>query len=180
MDLESWQLIVNITTSIGTFGAVCLSYFTIREMKKSREESNRPYIIVGYEADEKKVIHLFIKNIGLSPAKNISVCIDKPIKMKDNRDARNLLFNKPIKYLVPNQKIDTIVFQMWEIPEGNKKNAENHVSIKYYDCIEKRPYEENYDIDIEPELSVLYFKQKTMTDLVKQIDDLNKTIKGLK
>lgn len=172
LSLDQWGIIVGIVSSILTFGTVCLSYFNLREMKKAREESSRPYVIVGYECDEKKFIHLYVRNIGLSPAKNIQVNIKNPIRIKDGTDARELLFKNSIKYLVPNQEIKTIVFPIWEVPEENGEYADNYVSIKYNDSTMRKEYEEESEINIASEISVLYFNKKTMDDLVEAIKKL--------
>lgn len=173
LSLEQWGIIANIIISILTFGAVFLSYLNLNEMKKAREESSRPYVIVGYKTDEKKFIHLYVKNIGLSPAKNIRVKIRDPIMIKDGTDARKLLFDKPIKYLVPNQEIKTVIFPIWEVPKDNGEYADNYILIKYNDASELKEYEEEAEINIAPEMSILYFEKKTIDDLVKAVEKLN-------
>lgn len=179
LTLEEWGIIANIMMSVLTLGTVYLSYLNIKEMKKSREESSRPYIIVGYELDEKKFFNLYVKNIGLSPAKDIEVKIKYPIKMKDDEDidVRDIIFKKPIKYLVPNQKIESVAFPIWDVPKENGEFAENYVEIEYWDTIGKEKYKEEYDIDIASQVNTLYFDNKNLTDLVKVLEKINKKIK---
>lgn len=174
LSLEQWGVIANIIISLLTSLTVFLSYLNLKEMKRAREESSRPYVIVGYKADKKRFIHLYIKNIGLSPAKNVEVKIKEPIMIKNGTDARKLLFDKPIKYLVPNQEIKTVVFPSWEIPKENGKYADNCVSITYDDASTLKQYSEETEINVASELNILYFKEKTMDDLVKAIKELNK------
>lgn len=177
--LDDWGIIANIVMSILTFATAIISFMTLHEMKKSREENSKPYVIVGYELDDKMFFRLYIKNIGASPARNITVKMSEPIKMKDdfNKDVRDVIFKDTIKYLAPNQKIDTIAFPIWSIPKANGENAENTVIIKYWSSNLKEPYEESYNIDIASQKNIFYLKNKNFTDLVQVLEKIEKKIK---
>ena len=183
LTLSDWGIIATIASAIIalllaylTFRNVNLTKKTVEEMKLAREENSRPFITAGYEVNDKRFVYFYIENLGASPAININVFIKKPIKLKNGMDIQSKIFDKPIKYLAPKEKINTVIFPTWEIPEENTPYAENSVEVKYFDVRGEKQYKEEYDIGIKPYVESLYIDSLTINDLVKEMKKLNEIL----
>lgn len=171
--------ITSLVLAILTLKYVNITKRTLNEMEITREESSRPYVIVDYEVDEKRFVHLYIENLGTTAAKKITIEMDSDVVLKNGKKAKDLIFDREIKYLVPNQRISTVLFPTWEIPEINGEYAERKVLIKYYNSDSKKKYTDEYFISLKPYKHNLYFKKVTTEDIVKSLNDINKSLKQI-
>lgn len=188
------MLLSNIATLISASASLIVALLTFRntnltkksieEMRIAREENSRPFIIAGYEVDERRIVQFYVENLGASPAVNVSVSLEIPIKVKREDgavllDIQKDIFDKPIKYIAPKEKIKTALFPTWVIPEEIKPYAENDVEITYSSIENKKQYKEKHQIGLKHYVESFYTDNYTMTDLVKQIKNLNETLENI-
>jgi len=83
---------------------------SVKEMKKSREEENRPYVIVYFELKTTGPINLIVKNIGKTIAKDTRIQIDPGLDYPKTKPiSQSNLLNKPIPDIPPNYEYKAFV-----------------------------------------------------------------------
>lgn len=94
---------------IATIIIVIYNMKAINEMKKGREEENRPYIFAHLHKDPRDLcFYLRVKNYGKTGGKIVSLNISP--QMKFNNDADPSIFLKNV-ILAPNQQIQFILLE---------------------------------------------------------------------
>lgn len=78
----------------------------LRESRRLRELQTRPYVIVDFEF-KGWWTHLVVKNIGATPAANVSITFDKKLQVpgKSNQPEDFEIFNGPIPMIAPGRVI---------------------------------------------------------------------------
>ena len=87
--------------------AAVASEKTLSEMKLTREEESRPYVMIYFQSGlDGTTVDLVIENIGKLPAKNVTFDFDKPLQQGDwnvhNRISESPKFKDRIGLLPPN------------------------------------------------------------------------------
>lgn len=106
--------------AIGTWGAVLvaaaagtIALFHLRELRRTREEESRPYVVVYMEPTDAtpQIIDLVIKNFGKTAAYDVHVRFDPPLRRSvQGQQAEDVWVFDQLPVLVPGQEWRT----MWD------------------------------------------------------------------
>lgn len=165
-----------------SFGMIVLTYFYVIftwEMLQRIETQNylekRPYIIVDF-LTERRVLKIYVENIGKTPAKNVKVELQPDILTFQNKSLNQTLFDNPVQFFPPGKKVETAIdFKNKFFKEVKDRNYQ--IKIFYEDVATTKEFIEVIDIDLdhlEQENDII---TKTTHDLVISIDKLTKEIK---
>lgn len=101
--VAAWSTVGTLVVYVvlGIFAAV-----QILQARKDQELRHRPYVVVDFEF-RGFVVYISVKNIGQTPAKDVTVTFDQPLKTvgmsKDPNKAS--VFTAPIPMVAPNRNI---------------------------------------------------------------------------
>ena len=150
-------LVVAILTSFSVF----VSMRTLREMKKTREDENRPYVIVYLSKEPRDLLfELCIKNFGKTAAKIEFLEFSLPIKTHSGELADHVFQGVT---LMPNQKIHTLF--MKDDTLDVRKFESMHLKCKYSLLGDKRKiYDDEYVVNYEYTKEFAYAGDTTMSN----------------
>jgi hypothetical protein len=121
------SVIGTLIVAILTFFSVFTSMRTLKEMKKTREDENRPYVIVYLNKEPRDVwFELCIKNFGKTAARIENLMIIPQLKTYSGKLVDEVFQNT---VLMPNQKIHTLFLK--EDDDDIRKFETMHVKCKY-------------------------------------------------
>ena len=136
-------------SAFGSVGALAVAVIVggfvavqVLQAKRLREDQARPYVIVDFDF-KGLFVHLVIKNIGATPARDVAVKFDRPLQTPGRaRDFNDFeIFKNPIPMMAPGREI-RVRFGMG--PDFFKDEAEVSLSyradVKYQDLHGKRKF----------------------------------------
>jgi len=134
-----------------TLAYVIATFLTLKEIKRQREQSARPYVIVDFIIDKDAIfMYLIIKNIGNTMAQNIKIT-EVPVFVQsfhfEEYNPKN--FKDGLKFLPPGKQVDTFYDSLVDYC-GKKLPMSYTVTVSYEDAITGKQYEERYDINLDP------------------------------
>ena len=98
-----------VTTAVIYIGLGGLAALQILEMRRVRQLSARPYVVVDFEL-RRSLVYVSIRNIGQTPAINVSIAWDQPLQtvgvLAEPKDAS--VFKGPIPMLAPGRVIRVV------------------------------------------------------------------------
>lgn len=117
------SMVASILTATLTLIYVRITYKTLNEMKKSRKEENRPYVVFYITRTDHETLdfYMILENFGKTAAKNISIDIEPKIN-----SSFETLDNLKKIYLAPKQQIVNLF-----ILHKNKETTEFNCKITY-------------------------------------------------
>ncbi|MFV1364100.1 hypothetical protein AAHH97_11750, partial [Mycolicibacterium elephantis] len=67
-------------------GAAVFAWFQVREARRTREERAQPNVVIYTELNPsvKQFIEIVVRNFGVTPAYNVKIAIDPPLKATPN------------------------------------------------------------------------------------------------
>lgn len=162
-------------------GAGLLVWLQVRHGRQVRDDQTRPYVIVDFEF-QSMVVMLTVKNIGSSPARDVTVSFDRPIRRpKDDAAALEELavFERGIPMLAPGRSISIWFGDGPKIfDEANKLPLRYEATAKYSSMDGKRTY-----IDPPCILDLLAFKYTLVDnddihDIARQLKEIRSIMKS--
>jgi len=102
-------------TDYMSFSMIVLTYFYVVftwEMLNRIETQNylekRPYLIGDFHK-QRQIVKFYIKNIGKTPATNVTIEIIPDVITFQGKSLNQTLFKNKIKFFAPDKKIDTAI-----------------------------------------------------------------------
>ncbi len=150
----------------------------VKEMRLSRIEESRPYVFASFGIDQRKMVELIIKNSGKTMARDVYITTEPELKYPKEPDyplAKSGLINEMIPCLYPGQEIRAFFAAEWEVKEENGKRPKFIFNVQYKDSLGKgNTYSEKYIYDFNIVNGVVTAPQKTVHELVKEVEKLRK------
>lgn len=165
-------------SAIGTFILAWLTWTMVKEMKSSREEEVRPYVVAYIKFQEDRA-YFICKNIGKSTAENVKLYFDRPLKGCNNFDITTMVFNNIFPSMPPNYKIKTFVDSSYHIVKDNEdtnKNAIINIDIEYNN--KKKLYKDKYIIDLGWSANIMYTR-RVETKICSSLEEIAKGVKNI-
>lgn len=151
---------------------------SVKEMKKSREEENRPYVIVYFESKTTGPTNLIVKNIGKTIAKDTRIQIEPGLDYPKTKPiSQSNLLNKPIPDIPPNYEYKAFVGMSWDLKNGDKGYPVYKAKVTYKGYDNNLLYDENYIMDLNFQSGLLFLAEKEINDLAKDFSDFKKESK---
>ncbi|WP_142303555.1 hypothetical protein [Evansella halocellulosilytica] len=147
------------------------NYSSVREMKKAREEENRPYIIVFTESIGNGGINLIVKNIGKTLATNIEILSTPEIMHPKERPLnKSNLFQSIIPNMAPNFQYTGFLGMGWNLKDSSNNFPVYNVVVTYRGSHTKE-YRDEYILDLNTSSKLLYMVERDINDLVNEFKD---------
>jgi len=152
----------------------------VKEMKASRINESRPYVIATFEVEERGPVIFVIKNIGKSIAKNVQFITNpkliNPPGLQGKPLCESSLIKDGIPCLPPGHSIQAFFGMQWDFKEDDQGIRPKYTFQVSYEDTAKIPlkYNDTYVFDFETQSEILHAPQKKMHDLVQAIEKLAK------
>lgn len=158
---------VYIITTILIFVA---NYFSVKELKRTREEQARPHVIVYLDVFPSQIVQLIIHNIGKTVAKNVKIIsipeLNKPHKFPLKE---SYFFTKAIPNIPPEYKYFAFVGTFNELKTKTGAYEKYSFTVTYNDSFNKNKYSETFHSDLNVTANVPRIKELKMHDLVEAV-----------
>ncbi|PTL38126.1 hypothetical protein [Alkalicoccus saliphilus] len=163
---------------------------SVKEMQKSREEENRPYIVVYLRYLNNGGVEFVVKNIGKTLAKNISITSNPDIDYPKERPlSKSNLLNNTISNMAPDFEYSGLLEKVWDLKDKEGNFPTYAITVFYIDTKEKG-YKEEYVLDFNVNVDLKNPVQRDIHDLVqdfsgyrqdnlKSMKELNRRIQDL-
>lgn len=171
------KFLVPLMGSIATVILAILTFQMIREMKKAREEDQRPYVYVDFIFDS-SVIMIMVKNSGRSGAKDVTFSFSPALISSKNKTISEInMFKEGVRFLPPDREIKTWFDMGPSFYKSNLPKAYS-VAVKYQSVINNKQYQESFVLDLNTRLGIATIGRHTLHDLVEELKKINKTLTG--
>lgn len=171
-------VVLTLVYVVATVVLVIANARTLREMRLTREEQQRPYVVVSFEDRRGGLLCLVLTNLGGSPAHGLSVEVDAKIieRLSEKSRAKISSLKNAALVLVPQQKL---IFALGGLTDFHSL-PRGSVRLRYRDRV-GNTYDEETEFDFPsfgpaliygPELDEL------KTVLAKEIKALREVLKS--
>lgn len=192
MNLSEWLTLTNVfLTAVFaglTFFILRANRATVSAMREQMADQNRPFITVTVQIRVgTPVIQLLVKNVGRSPAQNVTLRLDRDFfQFGEQDEGRNLAkqpaFSKPIDCLPP---MSELLFDLGMGFEIFKNNADPKICPHTFTVTAdyqhaKTKYSELTHVDLRPYMGTSVPQHPIVEELdkvKKSIDKLTSTVK---
>ena len=136
VDTNIWTA---VAASVQTFiigAAAVFAYRQVREVRLTREDQTRPFVILDFDMSRPPLIHLAIKNIGKTMARRVRIQTDPPLASTFDKDgqsqpiAKLRVFTDEIPTMAPDREI-RMLFDSFPQREQRKFDDAYRVTITY-------------------------------------------------
>jgi HAMP domain-containing protein len=191
---EVWSAIGTWATAMVALGAAAFAWFQVQEARRTREEQAQPNVVLYMEpnANVPQILEIVMRNFGTTPAYDVRVDIQPPIKSTPNNQTYDKIADIPIPrfpILAPGQEWRTV----WDSAvtrksylDGLRRKLEagkisqdefdeqnltprHEATVTYFDS-RKRMLETPSIIDFDQRNGTTWLDTKTMHDLTKMLE----------
>lgn len=156
---------------------------SVLEMRETRDQETAPFIIAFFDVQtEASLIYLVVKNIGHTVATQVKFTFTPELRSSnDNRLLKEVGFIKNgIESMPPNYEIRTLVDSSPSYFGNKELPLKYNVEIKYYGGIEAKQRTTNQQLDLSANKGISYVRNKTIGNLVDEIEKLRKETREIK
>jgi hypothetical protein len=142
-----------------------------------REAQTEPKVFVTIQPREEWInfMDLVIQNIGLGPAYNIEFEVHPDFEYEKGKFLSEIGFmKKGLKYLAPNQKLQSFLTNTSENFEDKIKNSFK-IKVVYQNSVGKI-YEDTYLIDFSQWMGLMQLGEPPLHKIAKNIEKIQKNI----
>jgi len=158
---------VYIITTILIFVA---NYFSVKELKRTREDQTRPYVIVYLDVFPSQIVQLIIHNTGKTVAKNVRITsVPELNKPKEFPLKKSYFFTKSVPSIPPDYKYFAFVGKFNELKTKTGTYEKYTFTVTYNDSSNKNKYSETFYSDLNVTVNVPKINELKMHDLVEAV-----------
>lgn len=176
MSPEEWAATGAIATLVVAVSAALYARGAVREARNLREEQARPYVAVYLELAGQSTLDLVVKNFGATTARDVTLESDKPLKRYwSGAEEEDLLTFESMPVLVPGQDWRTLFDAAGERADANNQDVYT-IKVRSKDSRGRRLPDEVYVLDWRAFKDTQYLGVKTIDDIGKAVEGINKTL----
>ena len=185
MDLLKWinanqgaiMAILTLIYVVATIFILRANSSSVKEMEKTREEENRPYVVAYLDSNTHGVVKFVLKNIGKTMAFDTRVEVSPRIEIPEKMPLSDSnLLNQPIPNIPPQYSYTAYLGMSWDIKDKEKNAYPVYKATVTYKSTndEKTSYVEEYIMDLNFQSGLLFMREYEVHDLVKSFDTFSK------
>jgi hypothetical protein len=178
MTAAAWAAVGSVAAVVVYLVLGVFAFVQVRQAKKVRELQTRPYVIVDFEA-RRFLLYVAIKNIGSTPARDVSVTFDKRLQASnaarvDINEAA--VFRRPIPMLAPGRSIFVTFDVSHRLFADDNLPLSYDVKLTYWNLEKKHKYiDPPYTMDLSHRKETAIDPQG-IPELVNQVEAIRKQI----
>ncbi len=181
---ETWDVIGTLATTLAFLVAAAAAFVAYRQLRQTAEarlDQNRPYVLVRVESSpiSLHLIDLLIENVGVAPARNVTLDIDPPLVRAKEVDeypiAQSRLLTAPISQLPPGFSLRTFFDSAIERHGADVPTAHD-VTVTYEDG-HGHSWTEHSVLDFTLLKGLLVTETYNVHHIAKALQETNKLLK---
>ena len=158
---------------------------SVTEMKETRDQQTRPYVIAYFMVKEGTgLIYLILKNIGQGVARNVRFSFDPPLitssETINQMLAKMSFVTEGIQSMPPGYELKTLFDSTVSYLNNEELPQKYKVRISYYGGIRPEERIDEYVLDISVFWGLSYTRKTTMKDLVKKTEDIGNELSRIR
>lgn len=188
-DLTAWDpadfgAASGMGTLLVAIAATLIARRQLKQARQLREEEAAPAIIVDIVPDDVSghLLDLVIENIGKTPARDVTIRFDPPVKSAADMSDYELADWSPLKdglkTLAPGRRL-TAMFDSAIERYGTDLPRRYEVTVDCLDSHGRRQPTMQYTLDMEPLYGALHTEVRGMHQLVKEVEKLRKALEPI-
>jgi hypothetical protein len=153
----------------------------ISETRQAELEGRRPYVIVTVEPTlaSRHLFDLVVRNIGQRPAEAVSIRLDPPpvsaVEETGFELSKAKMLTEPVAMIAPGQEMRAFYDSHFERNGRDDLPASHKVSLSYQDSSGHK-YTGTSVIDIDAMKGTMFTSAKTLDDIGKSLEEIQKTL----
>lgn len=156
--------------------AALVAWSQTKEAKRLREDQSRPFVVMDVDYTASSLLFLFVKNIGTSLARDVSIQVDPPLttSLDFEMGAIKMLSGDGIPTLAPGKELRTLFDMGFRRHEAGLPLLYS-VMISYTDHRGKRKFSESTFLDIEQYTHMRFVERKDIHNVYKAMEKMQRT-----
>jgi hypothetical protein len=178
---EHWTALATVVAAAVAFAAAVFAGFQVWELRRTREDQSRPFVIVDIQPGPAwaNLLDLVVENIGTTAATDVRLTFDPPLKQ--SRDdghplAESSLLRDGIRMLPPGRRM-TAFFDTSHERKQSELPMSYEVTVSLSDARGRRQPDQRYTIDFGYLYGLTQVREYGMHDAAKAVTEIQKTIK---
>lgn len=164
--------------------AAIVAWFQVREARRLREASLRPFVIVDFET-EQQAIYLVVSNIGATMARDVQISFDHPLEVaigqqKDGPPTIRRFEDQlaaGIPSLAPTKRLATLFDVANHRTEGAYRDT-YIASIQYRGDITRKPYSDELVLDFGSHRGRTWISRHDTHDVHERLKDIGDELRN--
>jgi hypothetical protein len=176
---DEWQVYLVGAQLVLLIVAAVVASWQVWEARKLRLQQDRPFVVIDFEVENSNLIYLEIANLGTSLARHVTIAIEPPLRPKIGVQFDKMkMLNEGIPTLAPGKRIKTLFDIFSQRDDDDGLPLTHRAKLTYTDEDRGRKFDDEFVLDLELYRYLSTVTRHTIHDLYKQIEQLNKTLKG--
>lgn len=176
---DEWQVYLVGAQLVLLVVAAVVAGWQVWEARKLRLQQDRPFVVIDFEVENSNLIYLEIANLGTSLARDVTITVEPPLRPKISVQFDKMkMFNEGIPTLAPGKRIETLFDIFSQRDDHDGLPLTHRAKVTYTDEDGGRKFDDEFVLDLELYRYLSTVTRHTIHDLYKQIEQLNKTLKG--
>lgn len=170
---KNWEM------ASATRDAAEASQQTLQQMRDVRDEETAPYVLVYFDVPYgRREIYLVIKNIGKTPAKNVSMTFNPPLRNTEDFSNPYYPAEHGVKSLAPNQEIRTVFDIQVEYTRAKLPHT-YEVVLSYYGGISDKQRSDIQIMDISMFIGSTFADENYARDIAYQTKMITTALRSI-
>jgi len=150
---------------------------TLDEMRESRDEESRPYVLCGFELEQGNLVYFYVRNTGKSVAADVKLVIDPPLTASIDTLGEMTFLTDGIASLAPGQEIRTFFDSLIGL-YGDNANVPLRYSATttYFGGMEPGQRRSEQTLDVNVYRGTFYTTRKDFDDLVSEVKTVARSL----
>lgn len=180
MSPDGWIALGTMTTAIVAVAAAVFAFQQVREMRRTREEQARPFVVVDVQPSRASThfLNLVIENVGSTVAHNVWFSFDPPLESsdKDISIGDSILVQEGILMLPPGRRIEAL-FDVSHQRIKSDLPLRYDVEVELQDSRGRRQRPQRYVIDLGYLVGLTRIEEYGIHHVAKSLREIEKRVR---
>lgn len=175
-----WTAVGTVATALIALGAAIFALLQVRELRRTREEQARPFVVVDIQPGKawSNLLDLIVENIGTTVAHNVQITFEPPLlQSKDDGYpiGESVLLTEGVAMLPPGRRIRAF-FDVSHERSKSDLPMRYDVTVTLRDARGRKQPDQRYVIDLRYLYGLTEIREYGLHDAAKSIREIEKRV----